>query len=263
MPHSVEPIDRRRYEKAGLLVRERHYPRGYRLECHQHEASVVALAVEGSWRETCDQSHLDRWAGQLQVLPAGARHASHFARTPARVFLVEVSPTWEGHDDRIARSLAEPRTLRGNSAAAGVARRLARCLDQDDVDGGAVEEMVIGLAASLERRSPPRGRAAPPWLRRARECLDDSFLRPPAIAELAAVCGVQPGSLARAFARHYGCTPSEYVRGLRLNWAKYQLLHRDLPISRIALDAGFSDQAHFSRTFERLTGVSPGRFRRG
>jgi AraC-like DNA-binding protein len=55
---------------------------------------------------------------------------------------------------------------------------------------------------------------------------------------------------------------SEYVRKLRVEKARKELLTTDKPLSTIAFDAGFSDQAHFSRVFKELTGLTPGAFRR-
>jgi AraC family transcriptional regulator len=35
-----------------------------------------------------------------------------------------------------------------------------------------------------------------------------------------------------------------------------------LPLAEIALDCGFSEQSHFTRTFTRMVGTSPGEWRR-
>jgi AraC-like DNA-binding protein len=35
----------------------------------------------------------------------------------------------------------------------------------------------------------------------------------------------------------------------------------NLPLASIAREVGFSDQSHFSRTFKRATGMTPGAFR--
>ena len=44
--------------------------------------------------------------------------------------------------------------------------------------------------------------------------------------------------------------------------ATAQLTGGDRPIAAIATDCGFYDQAAFSRTFARLTGLTPTQFRR-
>ena len=49
-----------------------------------------------------------------------------------------------------------------------------------------------------------------------------------------------------------------YARTLRLEWATVAVATTDDPIARIALDAGFADQSHFTRSFRRHHGVTPG-----
>lgn len=53
----------------------------------------------------------------------------------------------------------------------------------------------------------------------------------------------------------------EYLRRLRVESAWRQLAITDKPLSVIALDAGFADQAHLTRVFESLMGVTPGAYR--
>ena len=54
---------------------------------------------------------------------------------------------------------------------------------------------------------------------------------------------------------------SPQVRRLRIEYAKIQLLRTDEPLAAIAVDSGFADQSHFTRTFARVEGTTPGRFR--
>jgi AraC family transcriptional regulator len=44
--------------------------------------------------------------------------------------------------------------------------------------------------------------------------------------------------------------------------AAAQIAQTDVPIARIAVDAGFADQSHFTRMFKRYVGTTPARYRR-
>ena len=81
------------------------------------------------------------------------------------------------------------------------------------------------------------------------------------LTEIAAEVGVHPVYLATAFRQKFGVTISEFVRKLRIEHACAELTKGELPLSAIALQAGFVDQSHFSKTFKQFTGMSPARFR--
>src|SRR5262245_46897365 len=72
---------------------------------------------------------------------------------------------------------------------------------------------------------------------------------------------IHPVHLARQFRKFYGCTLGEYLRELRIQSACHKLSTLDMPLVDIALAAGFSHQAHFSRLFKRYTGMTPTEFR--
>jgi AraC-like DNA-binding protein len=149
--------------------------------------------------------------------------------------------------------------------ASGVAWRIARELRSPDsatpleIEGLVLEMFALASRhAQLERRA----RQAPSWLARTRELLHASFRGPPPIDELAREAGVHPDYLARAFRTWFGVPVGSYVRRLRLEWAAARLAGTEEPIARIALDAGFADQSHFTRAFKRYAGVTPGEYRR-
>lgn len=60
-----------------------------------------------------------------------------------------------------------------------------------------------------------------------------------------------------------GKDPSQLILETRIRKAKDLLLyHSEMNITEIALDLGFADSAHFSRTFKSVTGVSPSTYRK-
>jgi AraC family transcriptional regulator len=105
-------------------------------------------------------------------------------------------------------------------------------------------------------RTPPR------WLLRARDLLHARFTQNLSLDEIASEAGVHPVHLARVFRRHFECTPGDYLRKLRVESACRQLTSSDMPLSEIALSAGFADQSHFTKNFRRLMQMTPGEFRR-
>jgi AraC family transcriptional regulator len=68
--------------------------------------------------------------------------------------------------------------------------------------------------------------------------------------------------MARIFRKRYGCSPGDYLRKLRIAAASEELANSDTPIIAIALQNGFSDQSHLTRTFRQYMGVSLAAFRK-
>lgn len=103
------------------------------------------------------------------------------------------------------------------------------------------------------------------WLRRARahlrQCVMDGAGLP-RLGELAQSLGVHPVTLARAFQRHFGCSPTAYVHRLRMDRA-LALLAQGAPVADVGAACGYFDQAHFSRQFKAAMRVPPGHWQRG
>jgi len=54
----------------------------------------------------------------------------------------------------------------------------------------------------------------------------------------------------------------EYVHRMRVRAACEQMLAPQRSLAEISLATGFADQSHFTRVFRRVTGMSPGAFRK-
>jgi AraC family transcriptional regulator len=81
------------------------------------------------------------------------------------------------------------------------------------------------------------------------------------LADLAAVAGLSAFHFARMFKHTVGVSPHRYVSRLRLENAMAEVAAGKLSLAQIALNAGFSSQASFTRAFLRATGVTPGEYR--
>lgn len=82
------------------------------------------------------------------------------------------------------------------------------------------------------------------------------------LAVLAHQCGLSVSHFSRAFKKSFGLPVYRWITLHRIERAKHLLLSSEAALLDIGLQSGFSDQASFNRTFAKLVGTSPGRWRR-
>lgn len=252
----------RTIEAGGLLVTDAEFPPGARLCTHVHDRTCVATTLGGRFDSRMHgRSH---WSLPSMVLtePAEERHDNAFGTTGARILIVqpdgrrlECFRPFSGFLDRINHF--------GDVQAGLLARRLiGEIAAPDAVTPLAVEALGLELLAVAARRfAPDRPAAAPPrWLERVRDRLHDELDQPPSLSGLAAIAGVHPGHLTRAFRRYYGQSVGAYHRAVRLEWAAGRL-SAGAPLAVVSSSAGFADQSHFTRAFKRQFGRTPGQYR--
>ncbi len=174
-----------------------------------------------------------------------------------------------------ARIAAAVHAIRGRPAALPFAREpvsrnptLARAVTaafRAPAEPLALDALVLRLAEGLvEGDGDGRPAGAPRVdqraLDRARAFLDDrhAIVRS---TELEALTGLSRYELARQFRVRYGTSPYRYSLLRRLDFARSRL-SAETPLAELALEAGFSDQAHFTRMFRAAYGVTPGRYAR-
>jgi AraC-like DNA-binding protein len=74
--------------------------------------------------------------------------------------------------------------------------------------------------------------------------------------------GFDQADFRSTFQLTFGVSPYQYILQQRIKNALTMLQESDLPIVEIALNLGFSSQAHFTTVFSKYFGCSPGRYRR-
>lgn len=130
----------------------------------------------------------------------------------------------------------------------------------------AIDAVVEGLARGLVladpaiRRQRRRIASDPAALARAREFLDAEKTRVVSSAELEAIAGQDRYTLARDFRAAYGTSPYRYLLMRRIEWAQGEIV-AGRGLAEVSLEAGFADQAHFTRMFKAAYGMSPAKFR--
>ena len=96
-------------------------------------------------------------------------------------------------------------------------------------------------------------------VRRARDYIEANFDESISLAQLGELTELSPFYLHRVFCEEIGMPPHAYQTQVRINRAKEMLRQRH-SLAAVAASTGFADQSHLTRHFQRLVGVTPGRF---
>lgn len=126
----------------------------------------------------------------------------------------------------------------------------------------AIDSLVVQVAEGLIAADPCcRQSSLPRYLdvaavKRAQQFLDTQRTRVVRSVELEAVTGLTRYDLARQFRLMHGTSPYRYLLMRRLDFAREQLAQQK-PLAAVAIEAGFADQAHFTRMFTATYGMTP------
>jgi len=92
--------------------------------------------------------------------------------------------------------------------------------------------------------------------------IEDHLPEPLTREEIAHYVHFHPAYLSRYFRKKTGWSLSEYIVRQRIEYAKEMLTQSELRISHIMSRLGYDNLSHFTRTFKKLTGVTPMQFRK-
>lgn len=160
-----------------------------------------------------------------------------------------------------------PADMNGRTFCDPLAGQLAQVLlsDAAQVDAEYAEAVRQTLLTRLIHvaHAQPRALPLPKWrLRRVQALVDLRLDEPLTLSELAAEAGLSRMHFAAQFRAATGCSPHAYLLSRRIEAAKTLLAEGDTALVQVALRVGFLAQSHFTTVFKRLTGETPGRWRR-
>ena len=244
----------------GFVLSERHHTIAGAVAPHAHDVPTLSLVVSGSYFETVGRTVQRCCRSSVQLLPADQPH-SFAIGDRVHCLTVEVQRARCESIASFSRVLARVAQVRAAHVAALATRLRAEIVHADSAAPLFVEGLILDLLGSVERVAARDESAAPPWLSRATDAIAANFRSKISLVDLAAQAGVHPSYLARTFRRRHGCSVTDYVRRLRLEWAMRELQRDGRSISDVALDAGFYDHSHFSHAFRSFTGLTPAQFR--
>ncbi|MFD7565999.1 AraC family ligand binding domain-containing protein [Streptomyces tendae] len=234
---------------------------------HAHDEYTVGVTVGGLEVIAYRGGHIRSGPGSIVVLEPGEVHTGGPAAPEGYSYrALYAAPNLLTDGSRTAVALPHFREPVIDDPELASALRaahtdLARCPDPLEA-----ESRLPWLLTALARRHST-ARAADDTVpgadgvaRVVRDRLADELLAPPSLAALATDLGLSRYQLLRAFRTATGMPPYAWLAQHRVARAR-GLLDAGLRPAEVAALVGFADQAHLTRWFRRVLGVTPAAYR--
>jgi len=101
-----------------------------------------------------------------------------------------------------------------------------------------------------------------PFIKKVIGYMENHYSNDLSLDILADHCRISKFYLIKLFKEVLGCTPSQYLLGIRLEHAKHLLLNTNLDITRICFEVGFGSLNTFERVFKKRWGITISEFRK-
>ena len=209
----------------------------------------------GSWPQASFTSRTHRVRGRALTLPVSLLYTVAGRAPSAPLRFVSPRPASAADRTRWTSTTGYIDTLLASPAAASplIIGSTARLL---------AATVLVAFPNSWDTDPAARDRtdASTATLRRAIAFIDEHAARDISVADVAAAAHVTTRAVQIAFRRHYGTTPAGYLRRVRLDRARQDLLAADPAresVTAVAYRWGFASPGQFTAAYQQAYGVTP------
>ena len=121
---------------------------------------------------------------------------------------------------------------------------------------------IVLASEGAQSTLPAVGAMHPRLLKRLREWMEENAHRDISLSAMAKETKYSSTHLLRIFRASTGLTPHQYLIDLRIERAQRLLRKRDARLIDVAIECGFSSQAHLTSAFKARRGMTPGQYQR-
>ncbi|WP_276955794.1 AraC family transcriptional regulator [Allomeiothermus silvanus] len=234
---------------------------------HSHDFYVVGVVTQGVEAFRLEGSTRYAPAGSVLVVHPGQVHTGYAVQRegweyrmfyPSIAWVREVAESMGLKDElpRVSDAVLEDLEI------AGKLKQAHRVSNNNPLAGETLLSEAMGLLLRRYGGAHPPQRCLPKAaVIQAVQYLRQSVSQPVTLEKLSRVSGLSRFHLVRAFRAYTGLPPHLYLLQLRIEEAKIRLCGPE-SLAQIALEVGFTDQAHFTKSFKRMVGVTPGVYRK-
>jgi AraC family transcriptional regulator len=249
--------NKRAFDADGVIVSETEYRRKVFEGWHSHANHHVTLILRGGNCERRKGKEFAAAPGSVLFYRRGELHRNSHTRHPSKNVNLEIEDSFLSRYQADVPAFDSPR--RCADVKFSLLKIYKECQAADAQTFAAIHSLALALLDSSFDEKSSGG--TPPWIKIAREILNDRWNEVLPLDELARLAGVHPVTISKKFPKHFACTLGEYARKIKIEKSLALLAHLRVPLTEIAYRCGFADQSHFTRVFKSATGFTPREFR--
>jgi AraC family transcriptional regulator len=276
-----EIVRRRSAAWSGLIVetvevmRQKPFEYWFRAPCHLLIAAELAERYEGETLvEGLPRSTLRNFTGKLTFVPAGHEfRGSQKPRTLSRTTYFYIDPRGPLADPALRFGELEfrPRLFFYDRDLWQTALKLKSQIENPDAMlrqyadalGVLLTHEIVRINGEAALCEPVTRGGLAGWQRkRVATYIEEHVADDIPLATLAELARLSPWHFSRSFKQSFGVPPHKYHASRRIERAKQLLANRELSVTAIAFEVGFSEISTFTTSFHRLTGHTPSSYRR-
>lgn len=99
-------------------------------------------------------------------------------------------------------------------------------------------------------------------VRKALQYIGKNYSQQLTLEKVALDVGLSPNYFSKLFEHSMGTSFRDYLNHIRIEESERLLLSTNYSLTDIAIAVGYSDQSYFCRIFHKITGITPGQFRK-
>lgn len=232
---------------------------------HFHDEYSIALITSGNHNFTCNKTEFHASSGDIRLINPGDIHVcksktwGYITFTPDANFVETFSQSCQKELHNI--SFTNPVIHNKKLTKLFIDLNSAKKEWQDNLMAeNILEELIVNLISSYSNNEIKNNQISYSKKRLAEsiEYMQNHYNENLTLEELAKLTGLSKYHFLRKFKEQYNMTPHAYLLQIRIQNAK-NMLRDKRTLTDIAFSCGFSDQSHFTRVFNKIFGMSPGK----
>lgn len=244
---------------GGLIITKSCYTEAFTSDWHSHEHMQLTLVLKGGCREKRKLQEFDCTPGMLLLYPCFEPHINtSYARNSKNFHIGFEDSSFKKYGINTVGFEGQC-LIKNPLIKCGLLNLIAELNVLDKQSEISLDTTLLAIISLLPANDDFN--SMPNWVKELKELLHDEMKTDWSLNELSTKINIHPVTISKYFPKYFHSNIGDYIRKIKIEKTLPILLKKNIAINDIAINAGFVDNAHYTRVFKKHTGITPSRFR--